>query len=59
MKYLLISMVLIIIAFFGCDVTDPHSSCPGHNGHFHNSEINHNHSSSYNTPCQQSHGHCH
>ena len=58
--FLLILFIGFSMIFAGCSPTDNgHDDCPGHNGHFHNSEINHGHNSSYNTPCGSSHGHCH
>ena len=56
--------ILLTIGMLGMSGCGSNSTSSGghghyfHNGHYHISEINHNHSTTYNTPCGQSHGHC-
>ena len=59
-KFWILCTILIFLPLISCDTTETneHDGHLGHNGHFHNSPINHNHSATYNTPCENSHGHC-
>ena len=43
----------------GSSSSSKHANCSHHSTHWHYSAINHTHTSTYSTPCQDSHGHCH